>query len=146
MFGLVRSLDGQTISVAGISLQGQDEKIGLYNVDGKADISSKIYISFADYSGSAQNGETVGNGNKKSLLQVPSTPQQQDVAATVTAPYVVTSPVSDFHVSTSNATTQEETLYLYGDGAFWTKNGSTFTVEAQNIFANEAKAVVAISI
>ena len=141
LFGLVRSLDGQTISVAGISLQGQDEKIGLYNVDGKADISSKIYISFADYSGSAQNGETVGNGNKKSLLQVPSTPQQQDVAATVTAPYVVTSPVSDFHVSTSNATTQEETLYLYGDGAFWTKNGSTFTVEAQNIFANEAKAV-----
>ena len=142
LFGLVRSLDGQTISVAGISLQGQDEKIGLYNVDGNADISSKIYISFADYSGSAQDDETVGNGNKKSLLQVPSTPQQQDVAATVTAPYVVTSPVSDFHVSTkSNATTPEKTLYLYGDGALWQKNGSTFTVEAQNIFANKAKAV-----
>ena len=142
LFGMVRSLDGQTISVAGVSLQRQNEKIGLYNVEYNADISSKIYISFADYSGSAQDDETVGNGKKKSLLQFPSNLQQQDDAATVTAPYVVTSPVSDFHVSTkSNATTPEKSLYLYGDGALWEKNGSTFTVEAQNIFANKANAV-----
>lgn len=143
LFGLVRSIAGQTINIAGISLQEQDAAIGLYNVQDNADISSKTYISFSDYSGSALNDSIVGNGEKKKLLKIPSTSlDSPDTIETPVAPYVVTSPVRDFYVSAREETTNsEKKLYLYGDGASWTGEGSTFTVEAQNIFKNKDSVV-----
>lgn len=118
------------INIAGISIQNISESNQDWKLTGGGTANTdNDYIAFADYSGSSLN---VTEKNKINNLYE---------GTKMTSPYVVTSPVSNKENETLKVYQSESGSdtgkILYGDGALWKASGSTFTLNAQEIWKHK---------
>ena len=116
------------INIAGISIQNVPDTNKNDNLSGNSGNlnTGNNYVAFTDYSGTATAD------SQDNLLDSES---KEDTPVTTASPYVVTSPISSMELYKS---ADRSGQYLFGDGAFWTKekNGSIY-MKAQDIWKNK---------